>query len=35
MHGNLAHMVKLMPRELRHVEEFTTHKDERLLLVTR
>lgn len=30
--GNLETMIKLMPRPLQHVEEFTTHKDERLLI---
>ena len=35
MSNDLYHMVKMMPEKLRHVEEFTTHKDERLLIIRR
>jgi len=33
--GTLEPMIKCMPRELAHVEEFTTHKDERLIIARR
>lgn len=33
--GTLEPMIKLMPRELNHFEEFTTHKDERLIIARR
>lgn len=34
MGSDLNNMIKLMPEELKHVEAFTTHKDERLLVAT-
>lgn len=35
LHNDLRHMIRLFPSEVGNVEAFTTHKEERLLMVTR
>lgn len=34
-HNDLVHMIRHFPKEAAHVEAFTTHKEERLLMVRR